>query len=293
MTTYRFILAQKAHHSIRTLCRVLKVARSAYNEWRKGTAEPAAEQALRVHIRALHARSRGTYGRPRLTQALQAEGFTVNHKKVGRLMREEGLAGIPKRRFQGSTTDSKHDHGFAENHLARDFTATRPNEKWVGDITYLPVQGGWLYLSVLIDLYSRKVVGWALADHMRTELCLEALRQAIALRGPSPGLIHHMDRGAQYASFKYMNSLEEIGAIASMSRKGNCWDNAVAESFFGTLKQEAVKGKIWRSLAEAQADISDFIHGFYNAERAHSNNGGLSPVAAEAAFHLSGCHRAA
>lgn len=293
MTTYRLILAQKAQHSIRMLCRVLQVARSAFHSWLRSDAEPDAEQALRVHIRALHARSRGTYGRPRLTQAIKAEGFSVNHKKIARLMREEGLAGIPKRRFRGNTTDSRHALGFAKNHLARDFTATRPNEKWVGDITYLPVQGGWLYLSVLIDLYSRKVVGWALADHMRTELCLDALRQAIALRGPSSGFIHHTDRGSQYASAKYSNLLKEVGAIASMSRKGNCWDNAVAESFFGTLKQEAVKGKVWRSLAEAQADITDFIHGFYNVHRAHSTNGGLSPVTAERAFHSSGCHQAA
>jgi transposase InsO family protein len=291
MSTYQFIDAEKANHSVRLMCRVLKVARSAFYTWLKAVRTPAADKVLRVHIRAIHRRSHGAYGRPRVTQALRNEGFDVGPKRVARIMKEEGLSGVPKRRFRGSTTKSDHDSPIAENILNRDFTASSPNEKWVGDITYLPTTTGWIYLAVLIDLYSRKVIGWAIDSHMRVELCLRALRQATGLRMPAAGLIHHSDRGSQYASIAYTDALDAISAVPSMSRKGNCWDNAVAESFFGTLEQELVQGKVWSSLEAAKKSVSAYIHKFFNATRFHSSNGGRSPVDFEAEFRQSqsGC----
>ena len=195
-------------------------------------------------------------------------------------MREHGLSGTPKRMFKGTTTDSSHTLAVAENVLQRDFRADAPNRLWVGDITYLLTRDGWVYLAVLIDLFSRKIVGWALASHMRTELCLDALRQATGTRQPPPGLVHHTDRGSQYASSAYQDALKCVGATASMSRKGNCWDNAVAESFFGTLEQELVNRleRPWATEGEARDALTDYIHRFYNPIRRHSVLGYRSPI---------------
>ena len=286
MTAYRFIDAEKAVHTVRRLCQALAVSRSAYYEWRaRGEDEPA-DLALRVHVRAVHKANFGTYGRLRVTKALRTEeGLTVNHKRVARIMREEGLAGVPRRRFRVSTTDSKHSRPVAPNLLQRDFTAPEPNKIWVSDVTYLRTSSGWAYLATVIDLFSRKVVGWAVAEHMRTELCLEALRRAMVLRRPAPGLILHSDRGAQYASHAYGESCRAAGIVQSMSRAGDCWDNAVAESFFGTLKQELVRGRVWSSVPAARRDVGDYIHEFYNSRRLHGANGLRSPAAIEAEFN--------
>lgn len=281
MSRYRFILAEKATWPVRLMCRVLKVARSAYYAWLETEPSERASDdlTLAVHIKAVHRRSRGTYGSPRVLAELRDEGHVVGRHRVARIMREQGLSGIPKRRFKGSTTDSDHADPIAPNLLKRNFATDRPNAVWVGDITYLRTVRGWVYLAVLIDLYSRKVVGWALDEHMRKELCLQALSSAIATRQPQPGLIHHTDRGSQYTSAAYQEALDAAGAVASMSRKGNCWDNAVSESFFGTLKQELVgQSEIPADADAARSQVSAYIHGYYNAARRHSTLGYQSPV---------------
>ena len=289
MTTYRFIEAEKANHTVRMICRVLRVSRAAYYAWREAQEAVGvdADARLRVHIRGLHRASRGTYGSPRMTAALRKQGVVVNHKRVARIMREEGLHGTPRLRFRGSTTDSAHARPVAPNVLARDFSVTAPNVAWVGDITYLPVGGDWACLAVLIDLYSRKVVGWALDEHMRTELCLAALDRAVAVRRPPVGLVHHSDRGSQYASTEYVEALQRAGIVQSMSRKGNCWDNAVAESFFGTLEQELGGRARWTSVSQARDEVGRWIHDFYNDTRLHSTIGFHSPVEYESLHRAS------
>lgn len=286
MSIYRFIAAEKAQWPVRLMCRVLGVARSAYSDWAQREPSPRATEdaVLAVHIKAIHRRARGTYGSPRIHAELRAEGRLVGRRRVARLMRQHGLEGTPKRRFKGSTTDSAHDDRVAENLLQREFSVQGPNQAWVGDITYLPTAVGWVYLAVLLDLYSRKVVGWALANHMQTELCLMAWAQAVATRAPEPGLVHHTDRGSQYTSAAYQQALERVGAVPSMSRKGDCWDNAVAESFFGTLEQELVgQSEPWATENEARQAVSGYIHGFYNSIRRHSSLDYVAPVAFEAA----------
>jgi transposase InsO family protein len=286
VSTYRFIDVEKAYSPVRLLCRVLEVSRSAYYAW--ADAEPSSkavdDATLLVHIKGVHRRSRGTYGRPRVVAELKAEGHDVGKRRVGRLMAEAGIQGTPKRKFKGSTTDSDHDERIADNLLNRNFTVDSSNAAWVGDITYLETAAGWVYLAVLIDLFSRKVVGWSLATHMRKELCLDALNQALTTREPPPGLIAHTDRGSQYASGDYQRALESAGAVPSMSRKGNCWDNAVSESFFGTLEQELVRQleKPWADDEEARREVSAYIHGFFNQTRRHSTIGYQSPVDFEA-----------
>ena len=286
MGRYRFIAAEKARGewSVRRMCSALKVARAGFYAWSAERRRKRDEENARltVHIRAIHRRSRETYGAPRITAELRAEGWTVGRNRVARLMRSAGIAGIPKRRFRGATTDSAHDLRIAPNLLERRFDVDFPNRVWVGDITYLPTEAGWVYLAVLIDLHSRKVVGWALANHVRTPLVQRALDMAVRLREPAAGLIHHTDRGVQYASISYQASLTELGARPSMSRKGDCWDNAVAESFFGTLEQELVRRKHWRGAEDARADVADYIHEFFNTERRHSTLGQISPAAFEA-----------
>lgn len=294
MGRYRFIAAEKARGqwSVRRLCSTLKVARAGFYAWfgEQRRVRDEENARLTVHIRAIHRRSRETYGSPRITAQLRAEGWTVGRNRVARLMRCAGVVGIPTRRFRGSTTDSDHDLRIAPNLLERRFDVDLPNRVWVGDITYLPTAAGWVYLAVLIDLHSRKVVGWALDDHMRTSLVQRALAMAVRLRQPRPGLVHHTDRGSQYASKSYQEDLENLGAQPSMSRKGDCWDNAVAESFFGTLEQELVKRRRWKALPDVRADVSDYIHAFFNTERRHSTLGQQSPADFEAGFRQK--HRA-
>ena len=257
---------------------VLHVSRAAYYAWRD--AQEAAgvdvDALVRVHVRGLHRASQGPYGRPRMMAALRKQGVVVNHMRIARVMRDEGPHGGPHRRYRGSTTDSVHARPMAPNVLARHVSVTAPNVAWVGDITCLPVDGGWAYLAVLLDLDSRNVVGWA---HVRTELCLAALDRALALGRPPVGLIHHSDRGSQHASAEYVEALERAGIAQSMSRKGNCWDNAVAESFFGTLEQELGGRTRWTSVSHARDEVGRWNHAFYNDTRLHATIGFHSPVA--------------
>jgi putative transposase len=282
---YRFIAAERAvgEWPVVVMCRVLQISKSAFYAWCENpTRGGPSDRLLRVHIGAIHRESRGTYGSPRILEELREQGFHVSRKRVARLMREQGIAGLPARKkFRVATTDSDHDDPIADNLLNRDFEAKEPNQVWVGDITYLRTSAGFVYLAVLIDLHSRRVVGWAVADHMRTSLVQEALRRAVALRTPPPGLIQHTDRGSQYASASYRKDLDTIGAIASMSRKGDCWDNAVAESFFGTLEQELAGRSTWRTGVAAEAAVVDYIVTFYNRKRRHRTLGQVSPLVFE------------
>lgn len=289
MARYRFIRAEKVLGiwPVAIMCRVLGVCTSAFYAWAADPEKRGRHDAtLRVRIRAIHRRSRGTYGMPRVHAVLKEEGQYVARKRVARLMREEGLCGVPaKKAYRVATTLSDHDHPIADNLLQRNFTVDQPNQAWVGDITYLRTATGFVYLAVIIDLHSRRVVGWAIEDHMRTSLVLKALDRAVTVRQPGPGLIHHTDRGSQYASAEFRNALANHGAVPSMSRKGDCWDNAVAESFFGTMEQELVRrSRDWTGLADAKAAVVDYIVPFYNHERRHSTLGNKSPVVFEAGW---------
>jgi transposase InsO family protein len=276
---FAFIDAQKARHKVHALCRLLGVSRSGYYAWKKRSTAPrrAQDQRLAAQVAQIHARSRGVYGSPRVHAALRATGVLVARKRVERLMREQGLRGRAPRRYR-ATTDSEHTLPVAPNVVERDFEVTAPNEVWVTDVTYVATREGWLFLAVMVDLFSRRVVGWATSARNDTSLALEALRSAVRARQPPRGLLHHSDRGSPYASDAYRAELDAHGIARSMSRRGDCWDNAVAESFFGTLKRELVPEAGYPSRARAHEAIADFIDDFYNLHRRHSHNGYLSPV---------------
>jgi transposase InsO family protein len=241
---YRFIHAERARYPVTLLCRVLAVARSANYTWtRRGvSARAQADEELTGRIAAAHARSRRTYGAPRIHAELRAGGVRCARKRVARLMRVAGLVGCHRRR-RARTTVADPTRAPAPNLVARDFTAAAPDRLWIGDITFVPTQEGWLYLAVLLDVYSRRVVGWAMADHLRAELALDALAMALQARRPPPGLVHHTDRGGQYTATAYQDALAARGLVCSMSRAGECLDNAMAESFFSTLKAEVRSGE--------------------------------------------------
>jgi transposase InsO family protein len=280
---FEFIHAEEANFPIQILCRVLEVSRSGYYRWVH--AEPSAhskrDQRLTVEIKAIHSESRGTYGSPRVHAELQAKGFEVGRNRVARLMAEQGITGRRPPRFC-KTTNSCHDHPIAPNLIERDFSPAAPNEVWAADITYIPTASGWAYLAVVLDLFSRRVIGWAIADHMRTELVLEALDRALGTRDVGEELIHHSDRGSQYASNRHREELERRGISCSMSAKGCCYDNAVVESFFATLKKELVYRTNWLDANEATLAISEYIQVFYNGRRRHSTLGYVSPSQFEA-----------
>ena len=263
------------------MCRALKVSPQGYHQWYKRATRRAergkSERALKDKVRLAHAQSRRTYGRIRVRRELKSQGITVSEKRVGRLMREEGLRAKAAKKYK-ATTDSAHSRPVAPNTLDRDFAATAPNQKWVGDITYLWTEAGWLYLAVVIDLFSRKVVGWALDSQMTAELVCRALTIAVKSRGQVAHTLCHFDRGSQYASDIFQALLHRCGFTCSMSRKGNCWDNAVAESFFHSLKVEAVYGITFRTKDEARRAVFDWIECFYNTNRRHSALGYLSPA---------------
>ena len=265
-------MAEKAHHPIALMCRVLGVARSGLYAWQRRGASlrRQSDAELSQQIHAIHAASRSTYGSPRVHQGLRRDGVRVGRKRVERIMRRDGLRGRIRRRFR-RTTDSNHDLPVAPNTLDRQFAVDAPDRVWAGDITYVRTMNGWGYLAVILDLHSRMVVGWALADHLRTELVEQALLGALGKREPSEDLLHHSDRGCQYASRSYRGRLEALGISVSMSRRGDCYDNAVVESFFGTLKQELVHHARWVDLADARAAIHDYIEVFYNRQRLHSS----------------------
>jgi transposase InsO family protein len=265
-------------------CDALEVSRSGYYAWRD---RPASDQRLRrtslaVKIRAVHADNRGVYGSPRVWKVLKAAGEAVSRNTVAKVMRVQGLRGKAKRKFVPRTTDSAHGQPIAPNVLARQFTAEAPNRKWAGDITYIPTDEGWLYLAGVIDLHSRRIVGWSMADHMETDLTADALRMALTRRQPSTGLLHHSDRGVQYASDAYQLLLEANGIEVSMSGKGDCWDNAVMESFWATLKTELVHQEHYATREQARRSIFEYIEVFYNRKRLHSSLGYVSPETFEA-----------
>lgn len=274
--------AGKASYPVAVMCRVLGVSRAGYYAWSKR--EPsrhAIEDAqLSAAVKEIFVKSKQRYGSPRVHAELEELGVTVGRKRVERLMRENDLFATQPRAFQ-RTTDSDHDLVVAENELNREFEVTGPNQAWVTDITYLRTMQGWMFLAVVIDLFARRVVGWAMADHLRAELALEALQMALRERCPGGSLVHHSDRGVQYASKAYRAVLDERGIVCSMSRRGDCWDNAVAESFFGRLKVELVGETIWSTKEAAREAVAEYIDVFYNCVRRHSHNAYLSPVEAE------------
>ena len=276
-------MAEKANYPVALMCRVLDVSRSGLYAWacRGPSARRLSDAELRRRIRESHEASRTTYGSPRVHRDLRNHGVRVGRKRVERIMQREGLRGRIRRRFR-RTTDSEHTHPVAENTLNRQFAVDAPDRVWAGDITYVHTRDGWGYLAVILDLHSRMVVGWAFADHMRTELVEAALLSALGKRKPSSELLHHTDRGSQYASRSYRRRLEALGIEVSMSRRGDCYDNAVVESFFGTLKQELVHDARWADLADARAAIHEYIEVFYNRKRLHSSLGYRTPAEVDA-----------
>lgn len=275
---YGFIEAEKANHPIALMCRCLKVSRSGFYAWRRRgpSARRQADRRLAGAIRGIHQRSRGTYGSPRIHAELQVEGQRVARKRVARIMREEGLAGRRPRRWR-RTTDSSHAHPVAENVLDRRFEAGGGETWWVGDVTYVATLEGWLYLAVLLDVATRRVVGWSMSTRNDTQLVLSALEMALGGGAGEPPVGHHSDRGSTYASAEYRRVLEARGITCSMSRRGDCWDNAIPESFFSTLKVEWLYRLGLMTREETRSMIFDFIEVFYNRQRRHSALGYLSP----------------
>ena len=278
--TYRLVFAlQTKAIPVAQSCRLLAVSRSGYYASRCRSAKPVLCKA-RIHLKAAFIASHQSYGSRRLVTALENQGIQIGRYKVRSLMREANLKPVWKRKFM-HTTDSKHKLPIAANILARQFNPAKPNAAFVTDITYIRTGTGWLYLAIVLDLYSRKVVGWAMAPSMPAELVCTALQMAIQTRQPAPGLIVHSDRGSQYASNLYQALLSKQGFVCSMSRKGNCWDNSVAERFFLNLKMERVWQRAYANQAEARMDIVDYIVGFYNSERLNSVLGNLPPTVFE------------
>jgi len=287
VSRYRFIAAEAGHHPVALSCRVLGVARAAFYAWRERApaARARADAELTAVIHRLHAASRGTYGAPRIHAELRGEGRRHGRKRVARLMRQAGLAGCHRRRRRPRTTVADPAAAPAPNRVQREFNPLAPDRLWLADITYVPTEEGWLYLAAVLDAFSRRVVGWAMADHLRTELVLDALDLALRQRRPAAGLVHHSDRGCQYSALAFGRRLAESGLVPSMSRTGNCWDNAVAESFFATLKRELVDRPDrapWPTRAAARQALFDYIEVFYNRRRRHSTLRYLSPAAYEA-----------
>jgi transposase InsO family protein len=264
---------------VRLQCRTLGVSASGFYAWikRRPSQRAVANQNLLQDIQRIHWDNHKRYGSPRVHAVLKAEGQHVGRARIEKLMRDNDLRALSKRRVRITTTDSNHNLPVAENRLDRNFRALGPNQKWCADITYIPTDEGWLFLATVLDLYTRKIVGWCMREHMRTELALTALMMAIQRQRPGSGLIHHSDRGSQYAAGDYRAALTDAGMLQSMSRKGNCWDNAPAESFFHTLKTELVHHKKYATREDAKRDIFTYIEGYYNRQRIHSALGYITP----------------
>ncbi len=280
--TFRFIETHCDEFPIVRMCAVLEVSRGGFYTWRRRSKSARDEdnERLTIKIKEVHQQSRNTYGSPRVFEALAQDGETCSLNRVARLMKENGIKGKKKRPYCPSTTDSNHHYGIAENLLNRVFTVENPNEVWLTDITYIPTDEGWLYLAAIMDLCSRRIIGWSMADHLRTELTLDALAMATGGRHIEAELVHHSDRGSQYASDAYQAELKRLDMICSMSRKGNCWDNAPMESFFDTLKSDVEC--CFNTHEEARMTLFEYIECFYNRERLHSSIGYLSPIDYEA-----------
>lgn len=279
MSVFRFIAAERARHSIKTLCRVLGVSRSGFHAWlvRPPAAHAVADAALLERVRQLHLASRRTYGSPRIYKDLRFEGVRVGRKRIERLMRQDGLSGVVRRR-RGRTTIRVPGVRVAGDLVKRDFSPPAPDTLWVADITYLRSWEGWLYLAVIVDCYSRRVVGWALEDHVRAELVVDALEQALQRRRPGHGLVHHSDQGSQYVSLAFGRRCRLAGIEQSMGGRGSAYDNAVCESFFKTLKSDLVDRRSWPTRAELRTAVFDYIECFYNRQRRHSSLDYLSPA---------------
>ena len=281
---FAFIDAEKARYPVSHLARILKISRAGYYTWRdrKPCHRKRETAHLTVLIRAAHKASRGTYGSPRIQADLKEAGFDVSRKRIACIMRDEGIRGCRPRRYK-VTTDSNHTNEIIPNVLEQDFQPKGPDAIWASDITYIRTWTGWLYLAVVIDLFSRRVVGWSIDDNMRTGLVIKALESAAQSRS-TDGVIHHSDRGSQYTSKEYRNLMSRLGMTVSMSRKGNCWDNAPVESFFATLKTELIYRKPWPTKQPAIDAVNEYIALFYNTSRRHSFTGGFSPIDFERAF---------
>jgi putative transposase len=285
---FRCIEDQRDTWPVRVLCDALEVSASGYYAWRDRpeSARAAANRALLAEVRRIHEQHRGRHGAPRIHAALRVEGRSVSRGRIERLMRRHGIRAATHRRFRVVTTDSNHGLPVADNLLAQTLLATRPHEIWLADISYIPTDEGWLYLAVVLDLFTRKVVGWAMRDHLRQELTIAALTMAIQRQRPRRGAIHHSDRGSQYAAGDYRALLKASGIVPSMSRKGNCWDNAPGdnapmESWFHTLKTELVHHAAYATREAAKRDLFAYIEGYYNRHRLHSALGYLTPEQAE------------
>jgi transposase InsO family protein len=278
--TYRFIDQHKGRWPVRWLCAASEVSAAGYYAWRRSprSAGQQRRDALLVEIRAVHAQFKARYGSPRIHAELVARGHACCVNTVVKLMRQAGIAAKTARKFRCTTTDSSHDLPVADNLLDRQFDAAAPNESWVADITYIPTREGWLYLAAVEDLYSRRVVGWALAEHMESRLVVDALELAVQRRLPGEGLLAHSDRGSQYASEHYQRLLARYGITCSMSRRADCWDNAPMESFFASLKKELIHDADFATRAEARSAIFEYIEVFYNNQRRHSSLGYVSPA---------------
>jgi putative transposase len=277
---YAFIEQLGDSYPLQMLCTALQVSDSGFTSWQRsdGPQQWLSDSALLKRIREIHEETKAAYGSPRIYQELKGLGIPVSKGRVERLMRENGLRGRHKRRFK-ATTDSKHTLPVAPNRLEQNFATARPDQAWTADITYIATAEGWLYLAIVLDLYTRQIVGWAMRERMTKDLVIDALRMAWFRRRPPPGLIHHSDRGSQYCSHDFQKQLAAYGMLASMSRKGNCWDNATSESFFNSLKNERVHGSRYETRDAARADVFEYIEVFYNRSRRHSALGGQSPAA--------------
>jgi putative transposase len=281
---YAFIQCHKRVWPIRVQCRVLLVSTSGYHEHvarykNLARRRHLSDEALLVHIRAVYAENRGAYGWPRIWRQLRAQGIRVGKQRVQRLMQAHGIRARGKRRFRIATTDSRHGLPIAPNVLDRNFTVAAPNQVWVGDVTYIATDAGWLFLAVVIDLFSRQVVGWSLREDMTSTIVIDALRMAWLKRSPGTqaGLIFHSDRGSQYASYEFNKLLKECGITPSMSRKGNCWDNACSETLFGSLKVERLHGQRFETIRQAKDEAIAWLL-WYNRTRLHSTLNYISPV---------------
>ena len=280
---FNIIDAAKKEFPVQRLCSVLGVSQSGYFSWksRPASRRQGEDMILTAHIRARFSTSHETYGAPRMHVELKEDGLQVGRHRVARLMRENGLKALQKRRYK-KTTDSSHGGPVAANLLDQDFGCDGPDQKWGADISYIWTAEGWLYLAIVLDLHSRRIVGWATSDRLKKDLALKALRRAIALRSPLPGLIQHTDRGSQYCSHDYQRLLKAHEIIPSMSGKGNCYDNAMVETVFKTIKNELVWRTIFQTRSAAESALGRYIDGFYNPRRRHSSLGYKSPVSFEA-----------
>lgn len=279
---FRFIEEHQGSFPTKRLCDVVGVSTRGLRAFRGRPASrrQRSDMVTLAHIKEQSRLSLGSYGRPRMTEELKEIGLDVGHRRVGRLMRQNGISVVRTRKYR-ATTDSDHKFNIAPNLLDRNFTADLPNQKWAGDISYVWTREGWLYLAVILDLHSRRVIGWAVSNRMKRDLAIRALKMAIAFRSPPEGCIHHTDRGSQYCSHDYQKILRQHGFQVSMSGKGNCYDNAAVETFFKTIKAELIWRKPWDTRRQAEMAIFEYINGFYNPRRRHSALGWKSPVAFE------------